>query len=177
MARLGCKCGAVMGTSDCPSPNSLDIYYASEIRRALADEPDIKLNDFLSDWCEKEGRQKEYQQRSQPVEYWYCTECHRVYEVQAIPGGRWLRIYKRSDISENVDFSGWKSIYVMLEPETDAATEENIEIRLIDYIELHDNVKYYLSPDEKFAVAIRNSTMEPIYFYTLEEQWQPASKK
>ena len=41
MARLGCRCGATMGTTDCPSPYSLEIFYDSEIQNALINDPDI----------------------------------------------------------------------------------------------------------------------------------------
>ena len=176
MARLGCKCGSDMCTSDSPSPYMLDIYYASEIRQVLANDPDIKLHDFLMGWSEKEGCQKEYRQRSEPVEYWYCTECQRVYEVQAVQGGRWLRIYKRSDAISNADYSHWKLIYVMPDTETDTATEANLAISLADYLKQHDAVHYYLSPDETLALAVDGATSKPLFCYKLEDSWSPFSK-
>ena len=173
MARLGCKCGAIMGTSECPSPYSLDIFYDSEIQSALADDPCLKLNDFLTGWSEKEGCQRNYQHRKTPVEYWYCTECHRVYEVQAIPRGRWLRIYNRSDTVIDADYSTWKKIFVMPDTVTDASTEENWEITLDDYLKQHDSVRYYLSPDETIVLAEDSKSLKPLFCYRLEDAWSP----
>ena len=160
-----------MGTSDCPSPYSLDIYYASEVQQALSDDPDITLFDFLLGWSEKEGRRKEYQHRKEPVEYWYCTECRRVYEVQAVARGRWLRIYKMVDSGEVIDYAGWTQIYVMPDTETDAATEENFGITLAEYVKQHDAVNYYLSPDETTAVGVRKEQSMQLLRYKLEEKW------
>lgn len=165
-----------MGTSECPSPYSLEIFYDSEVQRALADNPDIALHNFLFGWDEKNDCQKEYMDRPEPVEYWYCIECHRVYEVQAIPRGRWLRVFKKTTGVASGDYSKWKQIYVMPEVETDAATEKDYEIRLSDYLRQHDSVLYYLSPDETVACAIDKASSKVLFSYVLEDSWYPSAE-
>lgn len=176
MARLGCRCGATMGTSMCPSPYSIFIYYDSEVRQAIVDDPDITLMDFLTDWDEKHECQKEFMHRPEPVEYWYCIECRRIYEVQAHVGGRWLRVYRRSTDLIPMSFEGWPRIYVMTDMETYAATEMDIKTKLSDYLAQHDAVQYLLSPDESIVCAIAGETGKILYSYVLEDAWLPESE-
>ena len=169
MARLGCKCGAIMGTTQCPSPFSLFVYYKDEIEQALSDDPDITLFDFLTDWDEKNKCQKEFMHRAERVDYWYCRECRRVYEVQLRPKGHWLRVYKRSDEFSVSEHSDWSQIYVMSDVETYAATEANSKIRLTDYMAKHDAVRYYLSPDETTVYVKNTEDGKILCSYSLEE--------
>lgn len=53
MSRLGCKCGHTMGSSACPSPYSIYVYYASEVSQAISENNKLTLMDFLGDWDEK----------------------------------------------------------------------------------------------------------------------------
>ena len=130
MSQLGCRCGERMTKTDCPSPCSLDIFYEEEVERAVLADPTIALHSFLSGWDEKNDCPKEYKDRLEPVDYWYCPTCKRVYEVQYRPHGRWLRIYKRVQIADSGDISGWRQIYVLPDVETDRATEEDWDILL-----------------------------------------------
>ena len=51
MSRLGCKCGAILGTSDYPSPYSLEIFYAmtadAKDEMVFAPEGNEELRQFL----------------------------------------------------------------------------------------------------------------------------------
>lgn len=174
MAQLGCRCGERMTKTNCPSPCSLDIFYKEEVDRAINEYPAIALHNFLSGWDERNDCAKEYMDRPEPVDYWYCPVCKRVYEVQYTPGGRWLRIYKKADNLVAESLEGWKRIYVMPDEETDAATEEDWEIRLSDYLQQHDAVLYYLSPDEKIAHAVDKTTAKILFSYELEDSWSPS---
>ena len=176
MARLGCRCGATMGTTDCPSPYGLEIFYDSEIRNALINDPGITVHNFLLGWDEKHECQREYMDRNEPVDYWYCLECHRVYEVQAIRSGRWLRVYNRSGADVPVSFDGWKQIWVMPETATYAATEVAPEISLSDYLRQHDSVLYYLSPDETVAHVVDKASSQILLSYVLEDFWSPSAE-
>ena len=98
MSQLGCICGERMTKTSCPSPCSLDIFYDAEVDKAICEDAAITLHSFLSGWDERNDCAKEYMDRPEPVDYWYCPACKRVYEVQYKPGGRWLRIYKKADI-------------------------------------------------------------------------------
>ncbi len=170
MSRMLCKCGATMGTSVSPSPYSLCIYYEQEIFSALADNPQILLSDFLTDWDELKGLQKKFMKRSEPVEYWYCTECHRVYETQMRIGGHWLRVYQRTECQlSNVSFEGWTRIFVFEEVETDTFLEKFPQLLLFDYIKMHEDILYLLSPDERTVVAVSAADRNVQFTYIQED--------
>ena len=175
MATLLCKCGEGMHTTDCPSPYIVDIYYKAEADKAINDDPNITLHNFLIDWDEKNNCQRRFMKRTEPVDYWFCPVCKRVYEVQNIPHGRWLRIYKKTNIPVSESFDGWKQIYVMPDADTDAAMEEEWEIHLSDYLKQHDSVLYYLSPDETIIHAVEKSSSKVLYSYELEDSWSSIS--
>ena len=171
MARMLCKCGALMGTSVSPSPYSLYVYYEQEVRSAIAENPKIQLSDFLSDWDEVNGEQKEFMKRSEPVEYWYCTECQRVYETQAKMGGHWLRAYQRTELQpRNVSFEGWTRIYIFKDLETDAALEEKPYLLLSDYLEMNTDVRYFIAPDERTVIAASADKQKVQFTYIQEER-------
>ena len=46
MSRLGCKCGHTMGSSECPNPYGLYVYYAHEVEAAIAANDKLRLLDF-----------------------------------------------------------------------------------------------------------------------------------
>ena len=176
MAQLSCRCGEGMYKTDCPSEYSLFIYHYSEVEKALKENPSVTLNDFLTNWDSTHDCAKEYMSRKEPVEYWFCPSCKRVYEVQKIPHGRWLRIFKRreTDIPLLIDYSDWDLIYVMTDVETDQATEDDFEISLSEYLKYHDVVQFYMSPDKKTVCAIEKTTSRLLYLYEMEDSWSPS---
>ena len=87
MARLGCHCGA---DTDGPSPHRLNVFLKSEVDKALSYNPDIPLWDFYTGWDELAECRNSFQNRSEPVEYWYCTECKRIVTIHSRPV-QWLR--------------------------------------------------------------------------------------
>ncbi len=171
MAGLLCRCGAGMETTTCPSPHKLMIYYKCEIDAALQLDPNITLSDFLSDWSTLRNCHHSYMNRKEPVEYWFCTECSRVYEVQAKPLGHWLRIFKLIN-SDVADYDNWKQIFVLLDVETDDATERDVNASLNQYLKDHDSMKYYISPDESEIVAYSDNSAKK---YILEDTWLDVS--
>lgn len=177
MARLGCRCGEGMYRSDDPSPYIVYIYYKEEADNAMKDNPEITLNDFLTGWDEKHDCDCDYMDRPEPVDYWFCPVCKRVYEVQYIPGGRWLRIYHRPDVAVPESLNGWKQIYFFTDTEVHDATEPDWDIRLSDYLQQHDNVRYYLSPNEKIVHAVDKTTSKVLFSYEMEDSWSPSAEK
>ncbi len=172
MTRLGCLCGASMGGSDCPSPYNFHICYEKEIASALESDPNISLMAFLLGcWQPKKT------QDVRDFEFWHCLECHRMYEVQAIPEGRWTRVYHPIEqIPASVpNITNFQRIYVMPETDTDAVTEIDENITLKKYLGMRDAVRWWLSPDEQIAWAIKDGQV--INGYYLEQQWEPASSK
>ena len=75
MARLGCYCGSDMTNTEGPSPHRLNVFLKSEVDEVLSYNPDIPLWDFYTGWDELAECWNSFQKRSEPVEYWYCTEC------------------------------------------------------------------------------------------------------
>lgn len=169
MARLSCKCGHVMGSSDSPSPYSIYVYYAGEIENAIAYNDCIKLMDFITNWDSLNDCEKTYSIRSDEVDYWFCTECHRVYECQLNIGGHWLRNYKKLDeISSISNETDLRDLYVFSDFVFDKAVEENPDITLKDFI---DNLEkeYKITEDEKKVFISKKDTGEIISCYQLEE--------
>ena len=171
MSQLGCRCGNRLTKTDCPSPCSIDIFYKEEIDNAIQSDSNITLHNFLSGWDEIYACQHEFMIRPESVDYWFCPECKRVYEVQNKPQGRWLRIYQRSAPDVLTRFDEWRQIYVMPDIETDAATEENWEITLSAYLKHHSSIVCFLSPDENTACLIDRKTDKFLYCYVLEDSW------
>ena len=176
MARLGCRCGKSMYTSDDPSPCIVDVYYKTEVDKAINDDPTITLHNFMLGWDEKNTCQREYMERPEPVEYWFCPACKRVYEVQSFSGGRWLRVYKRTDSKKPEGYDGWKQIYVITDTDVYVAYENNEDVRLSDYLQQHDSVLYYLSSDEKLVHAVDKSSSKVLFSYVLEDSWTPSAE-
>lgn len=171
MSQLGCKCGERMTKTDCPSPCSIAIFYKEEIDNAIRGDSSITLHDFLSGWDAKNYRPCSFMARPVPVDYWFCPACKRVYEVQNIPQGRWLRVYARTDTVVPNSFDEWKQIYVMPDVETDAATEDDFELLLSAYLKQHDGIVYHLSPEESIVCAVDRQTGSVLYSYSLEDSW------
>lgn len=176
MSRMLCKCGAIMGSSVSPSPYSICVYYEREVQSAIADNPEILLSDFLTEWDEVNGEHKVFTKRSEPVEYWYCTECQRVYETQTQIGGHWLRVYHRTaDQVPYISLEEWTRIYVLEDVETDAVLEESPKMLLSDYLQMHASVRYLLSPDERMVVAVSTENQK-VQFTYMQEAAEPVSK-
>lgn len=174
MARMSCRCGHGMGTSNDPSPYILDIYYEDEIEYALSVDADILVNDLICDWDEKNDCKRQYRRRNVPVEYWYCIECQRVYEVHAVPEGHALRLYKRnSEANKIASYETWKRIYVLPDVDVYAANEANnwVLVTLADYLREHHSPVYYISSDETIVHALDSKTGELLFAYELEDRW------
>ena len=156
MARLGCICGADMTNTEAPSRNRISVFYLSEADAAIHNNPKIKLWDFYSGWNEKDVRNDTFQLRNEPVEYWYCTYCKRVYEVQAESCGRIIRTYepiepKGQDFSDDI---GTKELLVLTDIEMDQRLSEEPELLLKDYLDRAREIKYYISADESMVYAV-----------------------
>lgn len=170
MSRLGCKCGHIMGSSACPSPYSIYVYYASEVNQAISENNKITLMDFLGDWDEKNNCPKQYMKRKEVVDYWYCTECKRVYECQIKIGGHWLRVYEKKKVGsdEGVDKNKCSRLYIFSEKCSDNATEDNPKILLSDFINSLET-EYYANSDETKIYALSKDSRKLLYIYEIEE--------
>ena len=169
MARLGCKCGHTMGSSECPSPYSFYVYYGNEVMDAIKENKELRLIDFIMNWDELNSCRKEYMIRKEAVDYWHCPECNRVYECQARGEGHWLRAYRREDnIEKSFDKRELIRLYVFSEVNSDNVLEENPDILLSEYIS-GLNQDFYVTKDETYVYAFNHYSEEVLFAYVLEE--------
>ena len=84
--------------------------------------------------------------------------------------------HKNTLSAESNVYDSWARIYVMPEVETDAATEKEFGILLSDYLQQHDFIHYYLSPDEKAVYAVYKETSRSVIrMYTKPRRATPGT--
>lgn len=169
MARLGCVCGTDMTNTEGPSPHRLSIYYKEEIESAIKGNPNIYLWDFYTNWDSLNNCRKTFQNRQEPVEYWFCTKCFRIFEVQAVANGRILRSYKRSsvDIEGITELERYKRIFVLWDKEMDLFLSKDREYLLTKYVN-QERIKYYISIDTKTVYGYDDIKKEVFCKYVQE---------
>jgi len=176
MAKTLCKCGKILGTSRCPSPYLLRIFYFSEIESALADLPKINLDDFICNWDEVHQRTRLFMTRTEQVSYWFCPHCKRVYEFQDGAHGRCLRQYRKlASLPPYVDISNWKRIYCMTDTCIDRFLDRKDNILLASYLaeRIDKDPLLYISPDEKEVLAFDPIKTDQCIFAYEQEEEQP----
>lgn len=170
MARLGCKCGADMTNTISPSNNKLNIYYIKEAKDAINSNPDIRLWDFYTGWDEKNNCNNNFQDRDEPVEYWYCTNCKRVYEVQSKSCGKIKKVYCLNEecSSDEIDFSSLTELLVLTDTEMDELLFQNEMLTLKEYLSSRTSIKTFISVDKK-TVYVRNTNKSKTLIYLRED--------
>lgn len=147
MGRLGCNCGATMSSVDCPSPNIVHIFEEKEVNKALENNPSIRLWDFRS-------MRRKY-------EYWYCTSCRRVHQVNVETGYCVLRYTPIGKSEDQIGImgipAGWQELYVITDVELDDVTERDFSITLAEYLPKVKR-RVMLSPDQQTAVVFDAET-------------------
>ncbi|MCR5507415.1 MAG: hypothetical protein K6F34_01880 [Lachnospiraceae bacterium] len=165
MARLNCKCGAEMSNTHTPSKHEINVFYKSEAESAIKSNPKIRLWDFYTGWDELNNCHNTFQNRSEPVEYWFCTECKRVYEVQAVSCGRIVRTFvpQKAEIIRKADYSNLKELIVLTDLEMDELLSSNENETLGEYIDQDKPVRYFVTGDEKKVYVINDGQVACIY--------------
>ena len=157
MGRLGCNCGATMSSVDFPSSNIIHIYGEKEVKKTLKDNPSISLWDFRS-------IRREY-------EYWFCTNCRRVHQVDVRTGYCVLRYTPVGESDNLISVIGiiddWQDLYVITDVELDDVTERDFSIKLADYLP-RINRRVVLSPDHQTAVVYNPDTGIELERYVAE---------
>ena len=74
------------------------------------------------------------------------------------------------------EHDAWKQIYVITDTDVYVAYEKSEDIRLSDYLQQHDTILYYMSPDEKIAHAVDKTTAKVLFSYALEDSWSPSAE-
>lgn len=166
MARLGCTCGGEMTNTQGPSQHILNVFFVSEANEAIAYNPQIRLWDFYTGWDEIKDCEHSFQSRNQPVEYWYCTECGRIHEVQRISCGKIIRSYSPQHLEKEpiVDLQNLKELLVLTDIEMDKMLVDYNEMLLSEYVNSPRNVKYYSSIDEKTVYIYENEHWKPLIY-------------
>lgn len=158
MARLGCKCGAEMSNTMAPSKNNLNVYYICEAKEAIQNNPNIKLWDFYTGWDEINNCKDSFQKRDEDVEYWYCTECKRLYEVQAVSCGKILKTYEPCENKDIImpDILCLDELIFLWDVEMDELLSKNDKMTLTEYLAQTTFPKYYISKDKKTIYVVDN---------------------
>ena len=161
-----------MQNSTCPSPHMLDVFYDYEIADAQHDEPELLLNDLLMGWSELNCSQKNFQQRPDRFEYWYCLGCGRVTEV-SVKLCCATRVYKRITIGNGVNSSCWRKLIVMPDVEVDSAENATMKLRLSDYL-ANRPYRYVvkINADETLVVVYCKLSGKLVLEYELEKVWE-----
>ena len=127
MARFGCICGNTLSNTNCPSDCIIHIFTKEDAMRALNHDENITLLDFLSGWDEKDNCQRRF--ISGNMEYWYCPECKRIYQVEAVSCGKATARYLYSDINLDSDIDNLRQsdnrLFVLSDVSLDNLTEKN----------------------------------------------------
>ena len=170
MARLGCKCGAEMTNTISPSKNILNIFYIKEAMDAIHSNPNIKLWDFYTGWDEKNSCNNSFQNRAESVEYWYCTNCKRVYEVQAKPCGIITKTYHVNEecYSQKPDLSSLKELLVLADIDMDKLLSQNEMLKLQEYLSQKRLLRVFIN-DDKSTVYVINTNNNNTLVYTRED--------
>ena len=72
---------------------------------------------------------------SEPVEYWYCTECRRIYEVQAVSCGEVLRVFKPdANYTDEYNIDNFEELFILWAKEMDDFLDFGRDYRFKDYI-------------------------------------------
>ena len=156
MANLGCYCGTTLYDTNVPSENRIHIFRESEIQESLKLVPNLKFWDFTYD------REKFPVKNENQIEYWYCTDCGRVYVVPHKPNALTLWVYEKlpGNIPDGVRVDeSWERLHIYTDVEGYDAVEANNgagydTVMLEDFIyRTPRKYKYFILPDEKFVVA------------------------
>lgn len=168
MAGLLCKCGYEMSDSTCPSPCELYVYIEKEVQDAITYCPTLEWFDFICGWDPLTESRRNYFQRSEEMEYWYCPKCKRVHEVETRTG-RVIRIYKRTKrIPAESEKTNSLCVYSAVEvyPYTEA-----IHDLTLDWFVYHIPHKYsYKISEDEMKVTAYDHEGNPVFAYVFEER-------
>ncbi len=154
-----------MSNSTCPSPCQLYVYTEKEVQDAIAYCPDLGWFDFIGGWDPLTESRRNYYQRDEKMEYWYCPKCKRVHEVE-VKTGRVMRIYKRTKRIPAEAMVTSLCVYrkVQVYPYT-----EELGNPPLDWIVHHVPHKYsYKISEDETKVTAYDSEGKPAFAYALE---------
>ena len=116
------------------------------------------------DYTENNNCYDSFKKRKEPVEYWYCTECKKIYEVQAVSCGKIMRVYEPCDVEEKeIDFSSLKELLLLWDVDMDEILSSNEKMTLEQYLKKEKTIEYYISLDERMVYVVKNSEVVGCY--------------
>ncbi len=157
MGRLGCNCGAIMSSVNCPSENRIHVFSDSEVINALGTDRTKKLWDFYI--------------VDRAYEYWYCTTCRRVHQIKVDSGVCVLRYKPIGKSDDQLGILGvspdWRELYVITDVELDEAIERDFDTKLAEYLP-RVRRRVMLSPDQQTAIVFDSITGIEVDRYVTE---------
>ncbi|MBQ9415823.1 MAG: hypothetical protein IJU20_03150 [Clostridia bacterium] len=170
MAKMACYCGASMSNVDCPSENVLYVMNKDRVQSALKYNSQITLIDFITNWDSLKDAKKLF--ISEDYDFWYCTQCKRVYQSEIKIGGNKLAVYTYypdvDPIDKEVLFS-MQELIVFTDIEEYDATEKDPPTLLADFISSLSAKRYFITDDGSVVYAYDCENECVLFSYHSEE--------
>ena len=170
MAKMACYCGASMSNVDCPSDNIIFIMRKERIESAIKYNPQITLIDFITNWDVLTESKKLF--TSEEYDFWYCTECKRVYQTEIKIGGNKLASYVYNPDVESVDTDtlfAMQELIVFTDSEEDSAAEKEPSVLLSDFVLSLSGKRFFISNDLNTVYAYDCAKKSIVYEYQAEK--------
>ena len=167
---MACYCGASMSNSDCPSENVIYVVSKDRVDSAIKYNPQITLIDFITNWDVLTDTKKSF--ISEDYDFWYCTECKRVYQSEIRIGGNKLAAYvfepKIEPIDKEILFS-MNELVVFTDIEEDFVTEKDPSTLLTVFISSLSGKRFFITDDLSTVYAYERAKNSIEYAYQSEK--------
>ena len=170
MAKMACYCGASMSNVDCPSENVIYVIKKDRVDSALKYNPQISLIDFITNWDILKDTKKPF--ISEDYDFWYCTQCKRVYQSEIKIGGNKLAAYAYDPNSDPIDedlLFSMQELIVFTDIEEYDATEKEPPTSLADFVSSLSATRYFITDDGSKVYAYDCEKHCVIFCYHTEE--------
>lgn len=161
MGRLGCKCGRVLSTVDCPNDVDLMAFEGARLRDLLRTSPEILLTDVILDY-DIPGKS-----------FWYCNDCGRVY-VFRDDHQMYNRVYLRRDYEarENVDdILKLRELYFFTDRQVEEPTETDFGYTLKAFLDSPPHpYRFFITADGSKVYAFDTIADCIAHYYVLESE-------
>ena len=161
MGRLGCKCGRVLSTVDCPNDVDLMAFEGVRLSDLLRTSPEILLTDVMLDY-DIPGKS-----------FWYCNDCGRVY-VFRDDHQMYSRVYLRCDYEscESIDdILNLRELYFFTDRQVEEPTETDFGYTLKAFLDNPPHpYRFFITPDNSKVYAYNVNTGSIVHCYILESE-------
>lgn len=161
MGRLGCKCGRVLSTVDCPNDVELMAFEGAKLSDLLRTSPEMLLTDVMLDY-DIPGKS-----------FWYCNDCGRVY-VFRDDHQMYNRVYLRRDYEacENIgDVLKLRELYFFTDRQVEEPTETDFGYTLKAFLDSPPHpYRFFITPDGSKVYAFDTTSNSITHYYALESE-------